>query len=138
MKKVRLEILKDIKILKSSFRKSNKTFEFIAGSNETNNRLVCEAGFLIILGLSNNSNASSAPQQWRLTKKWILESKDDDEDNVYSYAALTNKVSLKKEIKALKFEHARTFIHNYAISYGDIIADENGFIIIICCSNWNK
>ena len=114
-----------LEILTSSFRKYNKTFEFIIGSKEKNNRLVCEAAFLIALGLSNNSNASQAPSQWRNSKKFVLEGYNLN-SKTYSYAELTNSGKMIKEKSQTKFNHCSTYIHNYAINFGDTVPDENG------------
>ena len=58
-----------LKILQTSFRQYNKTFEFCVTNKDHTNRLVCEAGYLIALGLSNHSNASKAPSQMEKYKE---------------------------------------------------------------------
>jgi len=120
-----------LKILTSSFRSYNKTFEFIIGSKEKNNRLVCESGFLIALGLSNNPNASQAPSQWRNSKKYVLEGYNLDSDKKYSYSELTNSGKMIKEKSQTKFNNCSTYIHNYAITFGDTVPDENGKNLVI-------
>lgn len=118
-----------LEILKKSFRQYNKTFEFIIGSKEKDNRLVCEAAFLIALGLSNNSNASQASSQWRNTKKYVMRGDHLDPNKQYTYSEITNSGKLKQESYKSKFEHARTFIRNYALTYGDTVPDENGIVL---------
>jgi hypothetical protein len=123
-----------LKILTKSFRRSNRTFEFIIGNKDKDNRLVCEAAYLIALGLSNNKNASQAPSQWRNTKKFVLDGNGFDDLTKYSYSEVTNSGKMKREEKSTKYDHAITFIHNYAINYGDTNPGENGnlhYIIFI-------
>ena len=110
-----------LSILQRSFRSISNTFEFVIGSNEKNNRLVCEAAYLIALGLINNSNASSAPSQWRLTKKWVLQGFDKDATKSFKYSEMTNQEASLKERKKLKFDNAVNFIYYFAHEFGDTV-----------------
>ena len=51
-----------LNILRSAYRPDSEEFHFYAGNKVKDNRRVCEAGYLILLGLSNNPNASAAPR----------------------------------------------------------------------------
>ena len=55
--------LKLLTILRNSYRSNEDDFQFFAGCKEKNNRRVCEAGFLILLGIINSPIASKAPGQ---------------------------------------------------------------------------
>lgn len=119
----RLSILK---ILQTAIRRRTKSFEFTFGGREKDNSLVCEAAFLIALGLSNNSNASKAPSQWLNIKKFVLSDNDLDPKNRYSYAKATSSKfdfpSLDKEVKRVKFENACAYIMYFAEEFGDKVA----------------
>jgi len=122
-------------ILTRSFRRSNQTFEFIIGSKEKDNRLVCESAFLIALGLSNNPNASQAPSQWRNSKKFVVEGHNLDSNKKYSYSDLTNSGKMMKEKNQTKFNNCSAYIHHYAITFGDTVPDENGKLLLFILSN---
>lgn len=81
-----------IKLLQNAIHRQSKTFQFTFGGKEHSNSIVCEAAFLIALGLSNNPNASQASSMWINVKKWILEGYDLDPSSKYSY----NKITAKK------------------------------------------
>jgi hypothetical protein len=59
-------------ILRASFVKHDESFKFIVGGVPGNYNLVCEAGYLILLGLSRNRNASQSTYQWKAAKNRIL------------------------------------------------------------------
>jgi hypothetical protein len=66
----RKEFIDDI--LRASFVKHDQSFKFIAGGVAGNYNLVCEAGYLILLGLSKNRNASQSTYQWKTAKNRVL------------------------------------------------------------------
>lgn len=68
--------LKILDILRRSFRPNKKEFHFYAGCKDKDNREVCEAAYLILLGLSNSPHVSKAPGQWKRAKAHILQGKD--------------------------------------------------------------
>jgi hypothetical protein len=115
-----------LNILRNAINRRSKTFQFTFGGRDHDNSLVCEAGFLIALGLSNNPNASKAPSQWINTKKWVLNSYDLDSNKKYSYSEITTNNSkpppLDKEFKRLKFEDAVAYIIYYAEEFGDKVS----------------
>jgi hypothetical protein len=59
-------------ILQASFVKHKGKFRFITGGEPGNYNLVCEAGYLILLGLSKNRNASQCSYQWKQAKNRVL------------------------------------------------------------------
>jgi hypothetical protein len=59
-------------ILQASYTKHDNTFKFIAGGIPGSYNLVCEAGYLILLGLSLNRNASQCSHQWKEAKNRVL------------------------------------------------------------------
>jgi len=62
-------------ILDASYVRSTGKFEFIAGGSFGESggvRLVCEAAYLILLGLSKERNASQCSYQWRNTRNKII------------------------------------------------------------------
>lgn len=125
-----------LKILQSSIRRSTKTFEFVCGNKEHSNTVICEAAYLIALGLSNNPNSSRAPSQWINLKKWVMNGYDLDSTMKYSYAKITEQPSnskIVKEKRALKFEDAVAFIYYFAKEYGDRVAgSDTGNNILHC------
>jgi hypothetical protein len=59
--------------LNASYVRSTGKFKFIAsGCVEQGVRLVCEAGYLILLGLSTDRNASNCPFQWKMSRKKVM------------------------------------------------------------------
>ena len=117
--------LKIIQILRSAYRPNSDEFEFYAGCKEKNNRAVCEAAYLILLGLSNSPNASNAPGQWKRLKKYIKEGKDLQ--NVqYSASENENKNQHRSEKKQLKKSNALTYIQWFAKEFGDTIPGSEG------------
>jgi len=61
-----------IEVLQASYNKAENKFQFIAGGNAGNYHLVCEAAYMILLGVSKNRNASDCSWQWKNAKKAIL------------------------------------------------------------------
>ncbi len=64
-------------ILEDAYDKHSNTFRFTVGC-AGKRREVCEAGYLILLGLSNKTNASEAPQQWKSIKTALLRKLNGD------------------------------------------------------------
>jgi len=116
--------LKIIQILRSAYRPNSDEFEFYAGCKEKNNRAVCEAAYLIMLGLSNSPHASKAPGQWRRIKKYVREGKDLAGIKYSSNAEDTQ--NLKKEKKEVKKQNAVTFIQWFSKEFGDTIPGSEG------------
>lgn len=120
--------LKVLNILRSGFKANDGTFEFYAGCKEKDNRRVCEAGFLILLGISNSPNASKAPGQWKRMKKYISSGK-------YAagieYKSQAEEKLMKAENKGNKMKSALTFIEYFAQEFGDTIPGAEGNEIII-------
>jgi hypothetical protein len=59
-------------ILEASYVKSMNKFQFIAGGTPGNYHLVCEAAYLILLGISKSRNASECSYQWKTAKRSVL------------------------------------------------------------------
>lgn len=110
-------------ILRSAFRPDSGEFHFYAGNKMKNNRRVCEAGYLILLGLSNNPNASAAPNQWSNAKKYIISGKDKAG---IPYSTTKEELLLKAVTKSSKFRSAATFIEFFAKEFGDTIPGPEG------------
>jgi hypothetical protein len=114
--------LKLISILSKARNANDNQFHFYAGCKDHDNREVCEAAFLILLGISNNSRASKAPGQWKRVKKYIKEGKDL---SGIKYHASEEKL-LKAENKSNKFQSASSFIQYFAREFGDTIPGSEG------------
>ena len=114
--------LKLISILSKARNANDNQFHFYAGCKDHDNREVCEAAFLILLGISNNSCASKAPGQWKRVKKYIKEGKDL---SGIKYHASEEKL-LKAENKSNKFQSASSFIQYFAREFGDTIPGSEG------------
>lgn len=129
--------VKVLKILRSAFRPNDGTFQFFAGCKEKDNRRVCEAGFLILLGISNSPNASKAPGQWKRMKKYVSSGKDAAG---IEYKSQSEEKLMKAESKGNKMKSALTFIEYFAQEFGDTIpgAEGNEVIIPLTIQNNNK
>lgn len=114
--------LKLISILSKARNANDNQFHFYAGCKDHDNREVCEAAFLILLGISNSSHTSKAPGQWKRVKKYIKEGKDL---SGIKYHASEEKL-LKAENKSNKFQSASTFIQYFAREFGDTIPGSEG------------
>jgi hypothetical protein len=117
-----------VQICRAAYRPSSDSFEFMAGQRRFNNRLLCEAGFLILLGLSNSPNASDACGQWHRAKKYVREGKDliaQVEDCGIKFSDMDIGID-KGEKKRNKLNHARAFIMYYTKSFGDTIPSADG------------
>jgi hypothetical protein len=80
-------------------------------------RYVCEAGFLILLGLSTSKNYSDANSQWKRAKKFVM-----NEDN----SVLDNKLFHKGEYRNEKFMNAVAYIIHIAKFFGDKVPVAGG------------
>ena len=118
--------IKILAILRSAYRPNTDEFEFYAGCKEKNNRVVCEAAFLIMLGISNSPQASKAPGQWRRLKKYVREGKDLAGIKYCSNANEEDTKNLKKEKKEVKKNNAVTFIQWFSKEFGDTIPGAEG------------
>ena len=118
--------IKILAILRSAYRPNTDEFEFYAGCKEKNNRVVCEAAFLIMLGISNSPQASKAPGQWRRLKKYVREGKDLAGVKYCSTANEEDIKNLKKEKKEVKKNNAVTFIQWFSKEFGDTIPGAEG------------
>ena len=112
-----------LSILRSAYRPDSQEFHFYAGNKTSNNRRVCEAGYLILLGISNNPNASAAPRQWVHIKKYV---KSGQEAAGIQYSTQNEHKLLKAEAKCTKFKSAKTFIEFFAKEFGDTIPGPEG------------
>ena len=124
--------LKILKILQSAYRPNSDQFEFYAGCKEKNNRAVCEAAYLILLGLSNSPHASKAPGQWQRLKKYVREGKDREG---IKYSANDNDQKQHRSgQKELKKRNAVAYIQWFAKEFGDTIPGSEGKIydVYIC------
>ena len=117
--------LKIIQILRSAYRSHEKEFHFYAGCKDFNNRRVCEAAYLILLGISNSSNASKAPGQWLRAKKFVQQGKDISGVK-YRWNEDAEEEMLKAENKKTKSESARDFILYFSREFGDTIPGSEG------------
>ena len=116
-------------ILRESYRNRAHDVEVCITNREKNNVIVCEAGFLILLGLSNKSNPSEAPSQWRRVKKFIQKYRGQKEPK-YSYNELVLKGDPKREEKEackVKFEKCVAFITYFVKHNGESVPDATGF-----------
>jgi len=109
-------------ILRTAYRPQENDFHFYAGCKKVNNRKICEAAFLNLMGLMNSPNASDAPNQWRRLKEHVSSGKDS-EGIEYGSDNMKNK---KKGETRVKFNHAVAFIEYFANTFGDKIPDEHG------------
>lgn len=119
-------------ILRASYVKSKHDFEFFSTNREQNNRMVCEAAFLIMLGLSNKSNASEAPSQWRRVKQFVQKYRGE-QGGKYSYNELAFNRDPKrdeKEASKVKFENCVAFISYFVKHNGETVPDATGISII--------
>ena len=116
--------LKIIQILRSAYRPNTDEFEFYAGCKEKNNRAVCEAAYLIMLGLSNSPHASKAPGQWRRIKKYVREGKDLA--GIKYSSTVEDTQNLKMGKKNVKKNNAVTFIQWFSKEFGDTIPGSEG------------
>jgi hypothetical protein len=99
-------------ILRKSYRPNEDDFQFFAGCKEKNNRRrVCEAGFLILLGITNSPIASKAPGQWKRLKKYVASGKDVAG---IEYKSVSDEKLMKAESKSNKMKSAITFIEYFA------------------------
>lgn len=112
-----------LQILRSAYRQNENEFQFYAGQKECNNRIVCEAGFLILLGLINVPNASRAPSQWRKCKAYI---RNGNDKAGIKYQSEKSDAKLKRETSASKLFNAMSFIEYFTKEFGDTIPGENG------------
>ena len=115
-----------LNILRFAHRADVGELHFYAGNKTSNNRRVCEAGFLILLGLSNNPNASAAPRQWVNLKKHVLSGADAAG---IKYSTKKESTLLKAEAKCTKFKSATTFIEYFAKEFGDTIPGPEGIYV---------
>jgi len=111
-----------IEILRTAYRRSTDTFEFCVTNKSSNNRLVCEAGFLILIGLSNSPNASDAPRQWRQCKNYIQKGSYSRHDQNYIDKTLEKVDGHHSQ----KFSDAATFIVHFANNLGDDLPGPEG------------
>lgn len=117
-----------LNILRSAYRPDEEDFHFFAGNKMKNNRRVCEAGYLILLGLSNNPNASAAPRQWTNLKKYV---KSGGQEAGIPYASKISKGQLQKsEPKKNKLNSALSFILMFGRDFGDTIPGPEGIITL--------
>jgi len=112
-----------LEILRSAFRPDTGEFEFYAGNKRKNNTRVCEAAYLILLGLSNHPNASAAPGQWINTKEYVVSGKGKAG---VPYSTKKEDLLRKAESKSIKFKSATTFIEFFAKEFGDTIPGPEG------------
>ena len=135
--------LKLLTILRKSYRSNEDDFQFFAGCKEKNNRRVCEAGFLILLGITNSPIASKAPGQWKRLKKYVASGKDVAG---IEYKSMSEEKLMKAESKSNKMKSALTFIEYFAKEFGDTIPGAEGkyyiyiklskhLLIILLCKN---
>ena len=120
-------------ILRTAYRPNESDFHFYAGCKNVNNRKVCEAAFLNLLGLMNSPNASDAPNQWRRLKEHV----SSGNDSLGLQYGADNLKGKKKGENRVKFNSAVSFIEYFAKIFGDTIPDEHGkrlniHISIIC------
>ena len=120
--------LKLLTILRNSYRSNEDDFQFFAGCKEKNNRRVCEAGFLILLGIINSPIASKAPGQWKRLKKYVASGKDVAG---IEYKSVSEEKLMKAESKSNKMKSALTFIEYFAKEFGDTIPGAEGNNIYI-------
>ena len=120
-----------LEILRSAYRPNENEFQFYAGQKQCNNRIVCEAGFLILLGMINVSNASSASSQWRRCKAYVRSG--DDKAGVKYNSQQDGK--LKKESGSAKLFNAISFIEYFTKEFGDTIPGENGNLVLYIIIN---
>lgn len=116
-----------LKILSAAINRNDNEFYFYAGCKSVNNRRVCEAAFLNLLGLMNSPNASDAPNQWRRLKEYVSTGKDI---LGIEYSTVPEQRTIKGENR-LKFNGAVAFIEYFAKNFGDTIPDEHGKFISI-------
>jgi hypothetical protein len=114
-----------IEICRAAHRADLGEFHFYAGNKTHNNTRVCEAAYLILLGLSNHPNASAAPGQWINAKDYILSGK---EKAGIPYSTKAEELLLKAETKSTKLKSATTFIEFFAKEFGDTIPGPEGNI----------
>jgi hypothetical protein len=112
-----------LSILGRSYNINEGQFHFYAGCKKTNNRQICEAAFLNLLGLMNSPNASKAPSQWISAKKHVSSL---DYFNKVPYSLNKREKSKTPGENRVKFNHAVAFIEYFARTFGDTIPDENG------------
>ena len=103
---------------------------------------VCEAGFLILLGITNSPIASKAPGQWKRLKKYVASGKDVAG---IEYKSVSEEKLIKAESKSNKIKSALTFIEYFAKEFGDTIPSAEGkyyiyiilskHLIILLCKN---
>ena len=109
-------------ILRTAYRPHEDDFHFYAGCKNVNNRKICEAAFLNLIGLMNSPNVSDAPNQWQRLKEHVSSGKDSEG---IEYGADKLKSKMKGETR-VKFNHAVAFIEYFAKTFGDTIPDEHG------------
>ena len=110
--------------MRSAYRPNTDEFEFYAGCKEKNNRAVCEAAYLVMLGLSNSPHANKAPGQWRRIKKYVREGKDLA--GIKYSSTVEDTQNLKKEKKNVKKNNAVTFIQWFSKEFDDTIPGSEG------------
>lgn len=109
------------------YNRPEKKFMFFAGQRERNNRLVCEAGYLIMMGLLFSANASDANSQWVACKRYVREGIT----NNLSYSevnAKEGKMAKAEGERSVKFNDAQSFISGFAKKFGDKIPSKEGMI----------
>jgi len=70
---------------------------------------ICEAAYLVLLGISNSPHASKAPGQWIRAKKFFAEGKDISGIR-YRWNECEKEELLKAEHKQTKSDSAKNFI----------------------------
>ena len=128
--------LKIIQILRSAYRSHEREFHFYAGCKDHNNRRICEAAYLVLLGISNSPNASKAPGQWLRAKKFVAEGKDISGIR-YRWNESEEEELLKAEHKQTKSDSAKDFILYFSKEFGDTIPGSEG-IYVLCCIYINE
>ena len=99
-------------ILRTAYRPHEDDFHFYAGCKNVNNRKICEAAFLNLIGLMNSPNVSDAPNQWQRLKEHVSSGKDSEG---IEYGADKLKSKMKGENR-VKFNHAVAFIEYFPVA----------------------
>jgi len=104
-------------LTKAKIHNNNNELIFSIGINE-NRRNVCEAGYLILIGLSTSKNFSDATKQWRNCKKMVL-------NEQISHIEETKLFHSGRE-RDDKFVNATAYIQHIAKFFGDKIPIAGG------------
>lgn len=108
-----------LEILKNAYAINQQNFTFVVGNREKNNRVVCEIGFLILLGLMRSNRSADIPSQWRRVKEYVISGCNEP------YKCNKNNIGLESR-GCPKYDNAYSFIVHFTKEFGDTLPTPQG------------